>query len=286
MSETTLAVRGLTKRYRAARALDDVTLDLRPGVTGLLGPNGAGKTTLLKILATVLSHDDGDVRVLGLDPSNAHQRIEIRRRLGYLPQDPGMYQGFTAFEMVDYVAVLKEHTDRRARHDEVRRVLALVDLEAQAHKKIRALSGGMRRRVALATALLGRPELLVFDEPTAGMDPEQRLRFREAVSSVDRDRTIVVSTHQTDDVVALCSRVIVLDRGAVCFDGSVAELAAVARGRVWLDERPADGARRAWLTGDGAYRIIGDPPRGATIVEPTIEDGYFLVTSRSSAVPA
>ena len=173
----TVELAAVAKRYGGTRALDGIDL-AAAGITGLLGPNGAGKTTLLRIAATVLAPDAGRVRLLGLDPAQAGERVEIRRRLGYLPQEPGYHRGFTTFEFVDYIAILKELTDRRARHAEVRRVLAEVGLDAVARRKIRALSGGMRRRVALAQALLGRPDLLVLDEPTAGLDPEQRLRFR------------------------------------------------------------------------------------------------------------
>jgi ABC-2 type transport system ATP-binding protein len=150
VTATTLELRGVAKRFGGTRALDGVDLAAGPGITGLLGPNGAGKTTLLRIAATVLAADTGRVRLLGRDPSQAHERAQIRRRLGYLPQEPGYHRGFTAFEFVDYIAILKELTDRRARHTEVRRVLTEVGLGGVAHKKIRALSGGMRRRVALA----------------------------------------------------------------------------------------------------------------------------------------
>jgi ABC-2 type transport system ATP-binding protein len=281
---STVELLEISKRYRATHALDRVSADIAPGVTGLLGPNGAGKTTLLKIVATVLSQDGGSLRVFGLDPSRAAERRDIRRRLGYLPQDPGMYLGFSGFDLVDYVAVLKEHTERRARHDEVRRVLELVGMTTDMHKKIRRLSGGMRRRVALATALLGRPELLVLDEPAAGLDPDQQLRFREAMSTVAREHTVLISTHQTQDVAALCRTVIVIANGRVRYDGSPGGLAEVASGRVWLDDHPHPGAVRAWITADGGYRNIGDPPANATIATPTIEDGYLLLARELEAV--
>ena len=231
---STLHCQGVSKRFGSTVALDGVDLDVGPGVTGLLGPNGAGKTTLLRIAATVMRPDRGELRVLDLDPRDADGRLAIRRRLGYLPQEPGFHRHFTAFEFVDYVAILKEFTDRRTRHDEVRRVLTLVGLESVMHKRIRALSGGMRRRVAIAQALLGAPDLLLLDEPTAGLDPEQRLRFRELLGDHGSHSAVVLSTHQTDDVAALCQRVIVLLGGVVRFDGTPAELATVAEGRVWV----------------------------------------------------
>ncbi|MFD2090658.1 ABC transporter ATP-binding protein [Blastococcus deserti] len=269
---------GVAKRFRATVALHDVSVEIGTGVTGLLGPNGAGKTTLLRIVATALGQDSGTVRVLGRDPADPADRLEIRRRLGYLPQESGLYSGFTAFAFVDYVAVLKEMTDRRARHEEVRRVLDVVGLGDRAHQRIRALSGGMRRRVGLAQALLGRPELLVLDEPTVGLDPEQRLRFREVLAGLPPDTTVLLSTHLTEDVAALCSRVVVIDHGSVLFEGWTSELAAVADGRVWDAEQPAPGAAVAWRTPEGRYRNVGDPPPGADLVPAGPEHGYLLLT--------
>ena len=272
----TVRVEGLCKRYGRTTALDDLSLDLGPGVTGLLGPNGAGKTTLLRILATVLTPDSGSVRVLGRDPGKADERLELRRRLGYLPQDVGAYPGFSVREFVDYIAVLKEHTDRGARRAEVDRVLELVDLTAKAYDKTRSLSGGMKRRLGLASAFLGDPELLILDEPAVGLDPQQRLRFRELVSK-DPNRCVLLSTHQTEDVAALCREVVVLDAGRVLFRGSPQDLAASARGRVWQSDEREPGADLAWVAGDGSTRQIGSPPSGAELVEPTVEDAYLVL---------
>ena len=279
MNDTTVGLIGVDKAYGRTRALDGIGLELQPGITGLLGPNGAGKTTLLRILATVLAPDAGRVRLLGLDPQDAGERVAIRRRLGYLPQEAGLHRGFTAFEFVDYVAILKEMTSAQARHAEVRRVLDLVDLGEARSRKIKTLSGGMRRRVALAQALLGDPDLLLLDEPTAGLDPEQRLRFRELVSAAPH-QTVVISTHQTEDVAALCARVVVLDHGTIRFDGAPADLARLAEQKVWLAFDRSSAARLSWRTGDGSFRHIGDPPAGAQLVEPTVEDGYLLLLGR------
>ncbi len=274
---STVAIDGVSKTLGRTRALDGVTLNLGVGVTGLLGPNGAGKTTLLRMLATVLAPDAGSLRLLGRDPSDTDARHQIRTRLGYLPQEPGFFRGFTVFEFVDYVAILKEMTNARARHGEVRRVIEVVGLAEVSGKKIRALSGGMRRRVALAQSLLGEPDLLILDEPTVGLDPEQRLRFRDVVSRVGEGRTVILSTHQTEDVAALCHRVVVIDKGRTFFDGTAAELAAVARGRVWVDDARSPSAQVAWRNADGRYRNIGDAPANAQTVEPTIEDAYLLL---------
>ena len=162
---------GVSRRYGSTLALDQVDVTLERGITGLLGPNGAGKTTLLSILATVSKPDTGRVLAFGLDPRDTAERVEIRRRLGYLPQELGYHRHFTVAGFLDYVAILKEITDRRRRGEEVARVLAAIGLERRASTRIRALSSGMRQRLAIAQALLGQPELLVLDEPTAGLDP-------------------------------------------------------------------------------------------------------------------
>ncbi len=274
---TYAAATGVAKRLGSTRALRGVDLQLQEGITGLLGPNGAGKTTLMRILATVLAPDAGTLRLLGRDPGDPRARAEIRRRLGYMPQEPGFHPRFTAFEFVDYVAILKEHTERRPRHDEVRRVLALVGLEDVAARRTRALSGGMRRRLALAQALLGDPQLLILDEPTAGLDPEQRLRFRDLISQLGEERAILVSTHQTEDVAALCPGVVVLADGTAIASGAPADLVDHARGRVWLSAARDPGAVVAWRTADGRQRQVGTPPAGAELVEPTLEDAYLLL---------
>jgi ABC-2 type transport system ATP-binding protein len=280
---TTIEASGLVKAYGRHHALDGLDLSTHAGVTGLLGPNGAGKTTLLRVLATVLPADSGDLRILGEDPHDAAGRRRVRRRLGYLPQDAGFHRGFTAFEAVDYIAVLKEHTRPRSRHDEVRRVLDLVGLGEVATKKVRALSGGMRQRLGLAQALLGNPQLLVLDEPTVGLDPEQRMRFRDLVSDAGQGRTVVLSTHQTEDVAAVCSDVVVMRGGRSVFTGTPDELAQVADGRVWVDETKDPRAIAGWRVGAGHYHHIGDPPAGAQLIAPTIEDAYLLLLGPQAA---
>ncbi|MBA2955932.1 ATP-binding cassette domain-containing protein [Nocardioides sp. MAH-18] len=273
MIETT----ALTKAFGRTRAVDEVTLSTGRGVIGLLGPNGAGKTTLLRMAATVLAPDAGELRLLGLDPSRAGERVEIRRRLGYLPQSPGLYPGFTPYDMVDYVAVLKEHTDRAWRRQEARRVLEAVELTDVMHKKIRSLSGGMRQRVALACAMVGDPDLLVLDEPANGLDPDQRLRLRSLLST---SSTVLMSTHNISEVSALCQRVYVMFDGRIRFTGTPADLAGLAVGRVWEDDRQDPDAIRSWLTSTGTYRHLGHPPSGAQVVDPTLDDGYLLLARK------
>jgi ABC-2 type transport system ATP-binding protein len=282
----TVELTGIVKAYRRTTALCGVTVTAHQGVTGLLGPNGAGKTTIMRIAATVLAPDRGQVRLLGLNPDTDQSRVEIRRLLGFLPQDVGIHRFFTAFEFVDYIAILKEMVDRRARHREVHRVLDLVGLGQVSRKRVYALSGGMRRRLALAQALLGDPRLLVLDEPTSGLDPEQRLRFRDLVSRLGEGRTVLLSSHNSEDLAALCGHIVVLHDGRVAFAGPPAELTATARGRVWRSPGRSPGAVLAWRTGDGLYRNVGDPPPDAEFVAPQLEDAYLLLVRRRSLTPA
>jgi ABC-2 type transport system ATP-binding protein len=269
-------VTGLSRRYGAVRALDGVDLTLDQGITGLLGPNGAGKTTLLTVLATVNEPDTGQVSVFGFDPQHKAERLEIRRRLGYLPQELGYHRHFTVAAFLDYVAILKEIFGERRRAEEVARVLAAASLGGSAGKRIRSLSGGQRQRLGIAQALLGQPDLLILDEPTAGLDPSQRLRFRELLSDLPGAPVIVLSTHQADDVAAICQRVVVLLQGQVRFTGSPGELAELAAGRVWTVDRRDERAYLSWRGPDNRWRHIGAmPPVGVEVVPPTVEDGYL-----------
>jgi len=273
----TVTLSGLGKTYGRTIALADVDLTLAPGITGLLGPNGAGKTTMLRILATALAADTGSVRIHGEDPTTPDGRVAVRRRLGYVPQETGFPRGFTAFAFIDYLAILKEWTDQPARHDEVRRVIDLVGLTDVAPKRVSSLSGGQRRRVVLAQAMIGRPDLLVLDEPTAGLDPAQRGRLRDVLGRAGESATVVISTHQTEDVAALCERVVVLDGGRVLFDGPVAEMVGQAAGRVWMAAERDPAAQYSWRTGSGRVRNVGDPPPSAELIEPALEDAYLLL---------
>jgi ABC-2 type transport system ATP-binding protein len=274
-------IRGLRKSYGQRAVFAGLDLDISEGVMGILGPNGAGKTTLLRCLATAHAPDGGSLAVLGLDVTDPGMLPRIRRNIGYLPQKPGLYPHFDVREMLDYVAILKLIADPRERAAEVHRVLELVDLSGRADTKVRKLSGGMRQRLGIAAALLGTPKVLVLDEPTVGLDPEQRMEFRAIVSRVGESAAVILSTHQTEDVAALCERVVVFEAGRVIFDGPPRDVADLALGQVWLsDERPA-GSARYWRTADGRYRSIGERPQGAQPASVAVEDGYLLLLSRT-----
>jgi ABC-2 type transport system ATP-binding protein len=276
---STVELTGVGKRYGRKHALADVELTFDQGVTGLLGPNGAGKTTLLRIVATSIAADRGQVRLLGRDPHGSYTDVTaVRRELGYLPQELGYPSDMTAFGFLEYIAVLKEWNDSERRSQEVRRVLEAVGLADRATVRIKRLSGGQRRRVGLAQALLGDPRLVVLDEPTTGLDPAQRADLRRTLSTLGHRSTVLLSTHQTEDVAALCERVVVLAGGTVRFDGAVTDLVATAVGRVWLADEPGDDALVSWRTGTGRHHVVGGtPPVGADPTEPTLEDAYLLM---------
>jgi ABC-2 type transport system ATP-binding protein len=267
----------VTKSYGRTVALRRTDLVLGHGVVGLLGPNGAGKTTMLRLLATSLPPTSGRIEVAGYDvTAGMTERTEARRRLGYLPQEVTFPRGMTAFGFLDYVAVLKEWRVTETRHREVRRVLDLVQLGERGQKRISALSGGQRRRLAVAQALMGTPDLIILDEPTTGLDPEQRASLRALLSGLPG--TVLLATHQTEDVAALCDRVLVIDDGAIRFDGTVAQLVGSARGRVHVGPEPNVDALSSYRTGTGSVRSVGgQPASGAEPVEPTVEDAYLLL---------
>jgi ABC-2 type transport system ATP-binding protein len=213
----------ITRSFGRNKAVDGVSLEAGPGVLGLLGPNGAGKTSLLRMLATVLPPSSGGIRLLERDPRNSAQRREIRRCLGYLPQNLGYYPAFTVVEFVEYIALLKEIPTGRI-NEAVAAAVERVDLVAKAKARLRTLSGGQLRRVGIAQAIVNDPDLLLLDEPTAGLDPEQRVGFRALLRDLGLAATVVVSTHLVEDVGAACSEVALMDAGRIVFRGTPAEL--------------------------------------------------------------
>ncbi|MER5441308.1 ABC transporter ATP-binding protein [Streptomyces sp. NPDC002790] len=219
---------GLTVRHRRTTALDSVDLDFGTGVHGLLGPNGAGKTSLIRVLATVARPSAGRVELLGSDLRASHARRVARRQLGYLPQDFGYYPNFTVREFVAYVAWLKE-MPRDTVPAAVERAVRRVGLADRVDAKVKTLSGGMVRRVGIAQAIVNAPRLLLLDEPTAGLDPEQRVEFRSLLRELGEESTVVVSTHLVEDVAAACTDVTLIERGRVAYRGTPQSLAALGR---------------------------------------------------------
>ncbi len=227
-----------------------------------------------------MTHDTGTLLIDGLDPRHESDRIEIRRRLGYLPQTTSFPQRASVFDVVDYLAVLKGFDDGRHRRQWVFHVLELVGLADRATDRVETLSEGLTRRLALAQAMLGQPALVILDEPAAGLDPDARIRIRDLVSERRGDSTVVLSTHLTDEA-AVCDTIVVLDQGSVRFVGSPTDLASVAEGRTWIQtERPDVPVRASWRLHDGRYRCLGMAPQPLPQhepIRPTLEDGYLVL---------
>ncbi|MFD8528126.1 ABC transporter ATP-binding protein [Streptosporangium canum] len=276
----------LTKTYKGGvRALDGLDLDVPTGMYGLLGSNGAGKTTLMRILAGLLRPTSGTVRVGGHDVTTADGRLAVQRTLGYLPQDLGVYPELTARQFLDYIALLKGLDSRPSRRRRIGELLETVALTPDADRRLKGFSGGMLRRVGIAQALLADPRLLVVDEPTTGLDPEERIRFRILLSRLAGDRTVLLSTHIVEDVAQTCRSLAVLAKGRLVFRGDVGELVSRAERRVWTlttsGPAPSQGRIVAALP-EGAgtrYRVIAPtaPGPSAQPAEPTLEDGYLAL---------
>jgi ABC-type multidrug transport system ATPase subunit len=266
-------------------------LDLKVGqgeFYALLGPNGAGKTTLLRILATLLAPSRGRVTVDGFDVTDAHQKWAVKQILGYLPQELGLYPSLTVAEFLDYIATLKNLHQPLVRAEAVDKVIQLAGLRTVAHQRIQTLSGGMKRRVGIAQALLGSPKLLIVDEPTVGLDPEERVRFRTLLARLAADCVVLLSTHIVEDVANTCHDLAVLHLGRVRFRGSPQALIQAAVGQAWEIELPLGTPPSAdWRVVSSVQtnehhrlRVIGPPPAGvARPVTPTLEEAYLVLMS-------
>lgn len=283
-----LKIRDLRRDFGKVQALRGVDLDVAGGMFGLLGANGAGKTTLMRILAGVIPASSGQALVGGHDLSTREGRLAVKRRLGYLPQDLGLYPDLTPREFLDYVGILKGLDDRAARSRQITDLLDMVGLTDVAGRKLKGFSGGMRRRVGIAQALLGDPALLIVDEPTAGLDPEERIRFRTLLSSLAGTRTVLLSTHVVEDVAQTCRETAVMAAGRIVFTGPVADLVSTADGAAWevttAGPAPAQGVVVSAVSrADGTrYRVVSDerPTPDAVPVAPTLEEGYVALMRR------
>jgi ABC-2 type transport system ATP-binding protein len=288
-----VVIDGLTKTYRGGvRALADVDVTIATGMFGLLGPNGAGKTTLMRILAGILRPTSGTVQIGPHDCGTEAARVAVKRMLGYLPQELGLYPDLSAREFLDYIGILKGMEERAARQRRVDELLETVALANVANRKLKTFSGGMKRRVGIAQALLNDPQLLIVDEPTAGLDPEERIRFRNLLADLAGNRTVLLSTHIVEDVAQTCRVLAVLAGGQVRFHGSVAELVQAARGKVWIvttDGPKPEGdctvVSTLHLGATVQYRVVGEPAPllNAAPADPSLEDGYVWLMQEQRA---
>jgi ABC-2 type transport system ATP-binding protein len=291
-----IEITALTKTYqtgkRAVNALNGISLQIGVGMFGLLGPNGAGKTTLMRTLAGIVNPSSGEVHINGHNLSTERGKQAVKSMLGYLPQELGMYPDLTAAQFVDYMAILKGMDDSRVRRQSVEQMLEIVGLGHEAGRKIKGFSGGMKRRVGIAQALVNDPQLLIVDEPTAGLDPEERIRFRNLLVRLATERTVILSTHIVEDIGQTCRDVAVLAQGQIVFRGSPAELTESAVGHVWTlnsnqPEKPdykLTMVSMLHLAEGVQYRLVGEDANGypsAEETQPGLEDGYVWLMKNS-----
>ena len=283
-----LVIRDLSKTYpNGTRALKDVSLDVPRGMFGLLGPNGAGKSTLMRIIATLQEPDEGSVRLGDLDV--LRRKDEVRRTLGYLPQSFGFHPRVRAERLLEHFAVLKGIAERGVRRDVVESLLRQVNLWDVRREKVGTFSGGMRQRLGVAVALLGNPRLIIVDEPTAGLDPAERVRFLNLLGEIGEESAVILSTHIVEDVEELCSRMAIIDRGEILLAAEPARAIGELRGRIWRRtvsraelpalerEQPVISTRM--LAGRTIVHVYAEASPGAEFeaVEPDLKDVYFSV---------
>lgn len=285
-----LQIQGLSKTYgNGVKALDQVSFELKDGIFGLLGPNGAGKSSLMRTIAALQAPDEGALIFNGVDIIQDPQ--VIRQQLGYLPQEFGVYPGLSAVQLLDHLAVLKGMHDRTERRDQIEQLLQHTNLYAHRKKAVSSYSGGMRQRFGIAQALLGNPQLVIVDEPTAGLDPEERNRFLDLLSEMGEQKIIILSTHIVEDIRDLCQQLAIIHKGRVVRRGVPGELIEELKGRVWqktiakeleaqlredyrvLSTRLFAGQRRVHVLSDQS--LEGD----FQTVEPGLEDVYFSTFS-------
>ena len=282
--ENCIKIKELNKFYsKKKQALSNVNLTIEQGMFGLLGRNGAGKTTLMKTLATLLQKQSGNISVCGIPIENAKA---IRKIVGYLPQDFSMYPTMSVIEAMDYLGILSG-IGTKERKERIEFLLKKVNLSEHKNKKVKALSGGMKRRLGIAQALLNDPKVLIVDEPTAGLDPEERIRFRNLLCDVAEERIVILSTHIVGDIEATCENLAILNEGSILYCGTVSDLLDTAKGKVFsktVDKRDLPKLKKKYSIigmhsqGSKTYiRFLSDVPfPDAERCEPNIEDAYML----------
>jgi ABC-type multidrug transport system ATPase subunit len=281
-----LEIRGVSKTYsNGVQALKDVTLTIPPGMYGLLGPNGSGKSTLMRTIATLQEPDQGSIRLGDIDVLN--QKDEVRKTLGYLPQEFGVYPKVSAENLLDHFALLKGIAERRARREVVEALLRQVNLWEVRKQKLGGYSGGMRQRFGVAVALLGNPRLMIVDEPTAGLDPAERIRFLNLLSELGENSVVLLSTHIVDDVSELCTRMAIIDKGEILLEAEPLRAVEALSGRIWRRviskdelaelEREHAVISTKLLAGRTVARVYAGTVPGPQFdaAEPALEDVYF-----------
>ncbi len=291
--ENCIEIKELNKFYgKKKQALSNVNLTIEKGMFGLLGRNGAGKTTLMKTLATLLQKQSGSIYVCGIPVENAK---EIRKIVGYLPQDFSMYPTMSVIEAMEYLGILSG-IGTEERKERIELLLKKVNLTEHKNKKVKALSGGMKRRLGIAQALLNDPKVLIVDEPTAGLDPEERIRFRNLLCDVAEERIVILSTHIVGDIEATCENLAILNEGSILYCGTVSDLLDTAKSKVFsktVDKRDLLKLKKEYniigmhSQGNKTYiRFLSDDPfPDAESCEPNIEDAYMLYLWNNGITP-
>lgn len=282
---TEIQIEHLNKFYGKKQALKDVTFTIEEGMFGLLGRNGAGKTTLMKVLATLIQKKDGSVIVCGTPVEDA---AAIRKMTGYLPQEFSMYPNMTVYEAMDYLGTLSG-LNRTQRKSRIPKLLKKVNLQDNHRTKVKALSGGMKRRLGIAQAIMHNPKVLIVDEPTAGLDPEERVRFRNLLCEIANERIVILSTHIIGDIEATCENIAVLNEGELLYKGTVSELISLAEGKVYtaeISKKELPMLKKQHIVtsmltmgNNVIVRFIADgkPFRGAKPCEAGVEDAYMYL---------
>lgn len=283
----------VTKKYKSLTAIEDVSLEIGHGVYGLLGPNGAGKTTLMKMLVGLLPVSSGSISINGIKLDKKKNIESIRRNINYLPQEFSFYPSFTVKEILDYFMKLWGRNSKLERREFIKELLNVVGLQDQTHTKIKSLSGGMLQRVGIAVTLINDPSLLVVDEPTAGLDPEERIRFRNFLARLaSSNRTVILSTHIAGDIESICSDIGILKYGKLVFNGKIKELINQTKGYVWQGEVGFEqylGLNENYnitsniVEGDQyKLRLIAEenPVPHFELVTPSLEEAYLTVMER------
>lgn len=290
--KNSIVISDLNKFYGKKQALKDVNLTINQGMFGLLGRNGAGKTTLMKVLSTLIKSNNGNITLCDVPISNER---EIRSMIGYLPQDFSMYSNMTVYEAMDYLGVLSG-LSKAERKERISKLLTKVNLQRNPKMKVKAMSGGMRRRLGIAQAILHDPKVLIVDEPTAGLDPEERIRFRNLLSELAEDRIVILSTHIVGDIEATCENIAILDEGEILFQGTVSKLLDEANGYIYTAEiskleLPLVKEKYAvtsmlTLRENVNIRFISDehPFASAVSSEPNVEDAYMYLMHKKRGV--
>lgn len=289
-----IEIKGLEKKFnKNTTALKDINLSINNGIFGLLGKNGSGKTTLMRIITTLMEPTKGNINILGLE-YNTKNYEKIKKNIGYLPQEFGFYKDFTVLEIMNYISILA-NIDNSLRHQKIKRILENVGMYNDRKKKYKQLSGGMKRRVGLAQAMLNEPKILIVDEPTAGVDPEERIKIRNLLNEYSQNNTVLFSTHIVEDIESTCNKLAILNEGNLVFNGGLNDLLELAKGKLW---ECSFNSLQAFNNFEKTHRVLSYkrednnvvakviheecPLENSSSIKVSLEEAYVYITTRES----